>query len=90
MVAKVASIVDSGCPNNTNRLITEYLTTLRPDFSLNNLLLCYLAMVMGDSGIDDYKKCRQINKDFDHHAAGAIQRVAHCPMERIRGFMQSH
>ncbi len=45
---------------------------------------------MGDNGIDDHKKCRQIDDDFDHHAAGAMQRNAHCLMERIRGFMQSH
>jgi hypothetical protein len=47
-------------------------------------------MVMGDNRIEDYKKCRQINDDFDCHAAKAIRRNAHCPMERIRGFMQSH
>jgi hypothetical protein len=47
-------------------------------------------MVMGDNGIDDYKKCRQINDNFDCHASRAIQRDGHCPMERIRGFMQSH
>ncbi len=47
-------------------------------------------MVMGDNGIDDYKKCRQINNDFDHHANGAIRRDAHCPMKCIRGFMRSH
>jgi hypothetical protein len=47
-------------------------------------------MVMGNNEIDDYKKCRQIDNDFDPHAAGAIRRNAHCPMERIRGFMQSH
>jgi hypothetical protein len=29
-------------------------------FSLNLLLLCYLAMVMGDNEIDDYQKFRQI------------------------------
>jgi hypothetical protein len=47
-------------------------------------------MVMGDNGIDAYKKRRQIKKDFDPHAAGAIQRNAHRPMERICGLMQSH
>jgi hypothetical protein len=45
---------------------------------------------MGDNRIDDYKKNRQINDDFDRHATGEIQRDAHCPMERSRGFMQSH
>jgi hypothetical protein len=47
-------------------------------------------MVMGSNGIDDYQKCTQIDDDFDPHAAGAIQGNAHCPMERIRGFMRSH
>jgi hypothetical protein len=47
-------------------------------------------MVMGVNGIEDYEKCRQINSDFDPHAARAIWRDAHCPMERILGFMQSH
>jgi hypothetical protein len=47
-------------------------------------------MVMGDNGIDNYKKCRQIDNDFDGHAAGAIRCNAHPPMEHIRGFMQSH
>jgi hypothetical protein len=45
---------------------------------------------MGDNGIDDYKKCRQIDDDFDRNAARAIRRDAHRPMERILGFMQSH
>ena len=35
---------------------------------------------MGDNGIKDYKKCRQINDDFDPHATGAIRRGVHCPM----------
>jgi hypothetical protein len=47
-------------------------------------------MVMGNNGIDDYKKCRQSNNNFDCHAAGAIWRDVHRPMERICGFMQSH
>ncbi len=47
-------------------------------------------MVMGDNGIYNYKKCRQINNNVDCHAAGAIQQDVHRPMERIRGFMQSH
>jgi hypothetical protein len=47
-------------------------------------------MVMGNNGIKDYENFRQINNDFDCHAAGAIRCNAHCPMERIRGFMQSH
>ncbi len=47
-------------------------------------------MVMGDNGINDDKKCRQIDEDIDRHAAGAIRRNAHLPMERIRGFMRNH
>jgi hypothetical protein len=47
-------------------------------------------MVMGDNGIDNYKRCRQIDDDFDPHAAGAIRRNAHHLMERIHGLMQSH
>jgi hypothetical protein len=47
-------------------------------------------MVVGDNSIDDYKKCRQIDDDFDRHAAGGIRRDVHRLMERISGFMQSH
>jgi hypothetical protein len=47
-------------------------------------------MVMGDNGIDDYKKCRQTDDDFDPHAAEAIRHDAYRPMERIRGSIQSH
>ncbi len=47
-------------------------------------------MVMGDNGIKDYKKRRQIDDNFDPHAARAIWRNAHRLMECIRGFMQSH
>jgi hypothetical protein len=47
-------------------------------------------MVMGNSGIKNYEKCRQINGDFNPHAAGAIWHDANHLMERIRGFMQSH
>jgi hypothetical protein len=44
-------------------------------------------MVMGNNGIKDLKKCKQIDNNFDPHAAGAIWYDAHHPMERIRGFM---
>jgi hypothetical protein len=47
-------------------------------------------MVMGKHRIDDYKKCSQINDNFDDYAARGIRRDAHCPMERIFGFIQSH
>ncbi len=63
---------------------------LRLGFSLNLLLLCYLAIVMGKHRIDDDKKIRQNDDNFDRHAAGAIRRGAHRPMERIHGSMWSH
>jgi hypothetical protein len=47
-------------------------------------------MVMVDIKIDAYKKFRQIDNNFDPHAAGAIRCDAHFLMERICGFMQSH
>jgi hypothetical protein len=47
-------------------------------------------MVMGDNRIIDYKKCRQIDDNFNCHAAGAIRGNAHCLIERICGFMQSY
>ncbi len=47
-------------------------------------------MVMGNNGINDDKKCRQIDNDIDRHATGAIGHNAHRPMECICGFMQSH
>jgi hypothetical protein len=40
--------------------------------------------------INDYKKCRQIDDNFDGHAIKAIRCNVHHPMERICGFMQSH
>ncbi len=45
---------------------------------------------MGNNGINNYKTCRQIDDNFDPHAAGAIPRDVHRLMECIRGFMQSH
>jgi hypothetical protein len=47
-------------------------------------------MVMGDNRINDDKKAEKANNNIDSHAAGAIWRNAHRPMERILGFMQSH
>jgi hypothetical protein len=47
-------------------------------------------MVMGNNGNKDNKKCRQIDDDIDRHAAGVLRHDAHCLMEHIRGFMQSH
>jgi hypothetical protein len=47
-------------------------------------------MVMGDDEINNYKKCRQIDDNFDPHAARAIRRDAYCPMEHIHAVMQSY
>jgi hypothetical protein len=46
-------------------------------------------MIMGNNRINDYKKCRQIDDNFDCHAARAIRCDAHHPMECIRGFMEA-
>jgi hypothetical protein len=40
--------------------------------------------------IGNNKKCRQIAGNFDCHADAAVQRGAHCPIEHIQGFTQSH
>ncbi len=40
--------------------------------------------------ISDKKKCKWIAGDFDHHADGAVQRGAHCPMKHLQGFTRSH
>jgi hypothetical protein len=40
--------------------------------------------------IGDDKKCRRIASNFDHHAAAAVQCMAHHPMEHIQGFTRSH
>jgi hypothetical protein len=47
-------------------------------------------MAMGKHRIDDYKKWSQINNNIDDHATGGKRHDAHCPMECIFGFMQSH
>ncbi len=47
-------------------------------------------MVVGDSGINNNKKCRERACGFDHHADVAVQCGAHRPMEHILGFTRSH
>jgi hypothetical protein len=47
-------------------------------------------MVVAKNKIDDDKKYRSNACDFNRHADTAVQCGAHRPMERIRGFMQSH
>ncbi len=44
----------------------------------------------GQQQIDNNKKCRQIAGNFDCHADAAVHGRAHCPLEHIQGFTQSH
>jgi hypothetical protein len=44
----------------------------------------------GQQRIDDNDKCRRIAGNFDCHADAAVQRGAHCLMEHVQGFTQSH
>jgi len=48
------------------------------------------SYVGGQQQIGDNKKCRRINGDFDCHEDTAVRCGAHCPMEHIPGFTQSH
>jgi len=63
---------------------------LRLGFSLNSILPCYLAMVMGNNEINKDKKFRQIAGNFDCHTDAAIRCGVHWPMEHIHGFTRSH
>jgi hypothetical protein len=47
-------------------------------------------MFVANNEIKDDKKCRHVAGNFDCHANAAVQRGAHFPMKRIRGFVQSH
>jgi hypothetical protein len=47
-------------------------------------------MVVANNKIDDDEKYTSNRCNFDRHADMAVQCGVHCPMERIRGFMQSH
>jgi hypothetical protein len=47
-------------------------------------------MVVANNKIDGNKKYTSNAGDFDGHADTAVQCEGHCPMKRIRGFMQSH
>jgi hypothetical protein len=49
-----------------------------------------LSTVVGDNGIEDNKKCREIAGDFDHRADTAVRCGAHRPIEHIPGFTRSH
>jgi hypothetical protein len=47
-------------------------------------------MVVANNKINGNKKFMSNAGDFDGHADTAVQCGAHCPMERIHDFMQSH
>jgi hypothetical protein len=47
-------------------------------------------MVVANNKIDGNKKYTSNAGNFDGHADTAVQCGVHRPMERIRGFMQSH
>jgi hypothetical protein len=47
-------------------------------------------MVVANNEIDGDKKYTSNTGNFDGHVDMAVQCGAHCPMECIRGFMQSH
>ena len=44
----------------------------------------------GQQRIDDNKNCRQLAGNFDCHADALVRHGAHCLMEHIQGFIQSH
>jgi hypothetical protein len=47
-------------------------------------------MVVANNEIDGDKKYTSNTGNLDGHADTAVQCSAHCPMECIHGFMQSH
>jgi hypothetical protein len=49
-----------------------------------------LAYGCGQQQIDNNKKYTSNGGNFDGHADTAVRCRVHRPMERIRGFMQSH
>jgi hypothetical protein len=47
-------------------------------------------MVVANNEINGNKKYMSNAGNFDGHVGTVVQCGAHCPMERIRGFMQSY
>jgi hypothetical protein len=47
-------------------------------------------MVVVNNKINDVKKYKSNAGNFDRHEDTAVRCGAHCLMERIRGFIQSH
>ncbi len=46
-------------------------------------------MVVANNKIDDNKKCRQIDDDFNGHGDAAVRREAHPPMEHIQASLEA-
>ncbi len=46
-------------------------------------------MVVTNNKIDENKKCRQIDDNFDGHGDAAVQREAHCPMEHTQASLEA-
>jgi hypothetical protein len=47
-------------------------------------------MVVANNEIDGNKKYTSNAGNFDSHPDTAVQCRAHCPMDRIHGFIESH
>jgi hypothetical protein len=47
-----------------------------------------LAYGCGQQRINDNKKCRQIDNNFDGHGDAAVRREAHRPMEHIQASLE--
>jgi hypothetical protein len=45
---------------------------------------------VANNEIDDNKKCRLIDGNFDGHVDAAVRCGTHCPMEHIPGFTRGH
>ncbi len=46
-------------------------------------------MVVANNKINDNKKCRQIDDDFDGHGNAAVRPEAHRPMEKIQASLEA-
>ncbi len=46
-------------------------------------------MVVANNKIEDNKKCRQIDDDFDGHGDAAVRLEAHRPMEHIQASLEA-
>ena len=91
MDAEMASIVNSGRPNNTIKFIRNKNNILtRFYFKLTITLLFYY--VSWQQRIGNNKKCRQIAGNFNCHVDVAVQRGAHPHrlIEHIQGLTRSH